>query len=65
MAGGVARRARNVGRAGAGAATDDPAWVRRLLIGTAVGFLGLLLLAPLTLVFLQAFEHGWPRSSCR
>ena len=40
-------------------ATTDPAWVRRTLVAVAVSFLGLLLLAPLALVFLQAFEQGW------
>ena len=38
---------------------DEPAWVRRLLVGTAVGFLALLLVAPLLLVFVQAFAEGW------
>src|SRR5688572_31055665 len=41
------------------AAIDDPPWVRRLLICVAVGFLGLLLIAPLALVFTQAFARGW------
>jgi len=39
-------------------ATRDPAWVRRLLIGVALAFLGLLLVAPLCLVFQQAFAKG-------
>ena len=47
------------GRARPPAALDEPAWVRRLLIGTAAGFLGLLLVAPLLLVFVQAFGRGW------
>src|SRR5687768_16776951 len=37
----------------------EPAWVRRLLVATAVAFLGLLLVAPLLLVFVQAFNRGW------
>ena len=41
------------------AVLDEPAWVRRLLIGIAAGFLGLLLVAPLLLVFVQAFGRGW------
>jgi sulfate transport system permease protein len=41
-----------------GAAGREPAWVRALLIGIAVAFLALLLLAPLVLVFTQAFAHG-------
>jgi sulfate transport system permease protein len=39
-------------------ATTDPPWVRRLLVGTAVAFLGLLLVAPLVLVFTQALSKG-------
>lgn len=42
----------------AAAAATDPAWVRRLLIGVAVAFLGLLLVAPLALVVTQAFAQG-------
>jgi sulfate/thiosulfate transport system permease protein len=41
-----------------GSATDEPVWVRRLLIAVAVGFLGLVLIAPLALVFAQAFSRG-------
>lgn len=51
----VRSRPRPPGRA---AATSDPAWVRRVLIGVAVGFLGVLLIAPLALVFAQAFSRG-------
>ena len=40
-------------------ATMDPPWMRRLLVGVAVGFLGLLLVAPLLLVFSQAFSKGF------
>jgi sulfate transport system permease protein len=40
-------------------AVEEPPWVRRLLIGVAVLFLGLLLIAPLALVFAQAFSRGW------
>jgi len=40
------------------AATTESPWVRRLLIGTALGFLGLFLLVPLALVFVKAFEEG-------
>jgi sulfate transport system permease protein len=59
MAGILARRSGAHGRAPPSPATSEPALVRRVLIGIAVGFLGLLLLAPLALVFLQAFERGW------
>jgi sulfate/thiosulfate transport system permease protein len=37
----------------------EPAWVRRLLIGVALGFLGLFLLVPVAAVFAQAFARGW------
>lgn len=40
-------------------ATSDPQWVRRLLIGVTLLFLGSLLLAPLALVFIQAFANGY------
>jgi sulfate/thiosulfate transport system permease protein len=40
------------------AAVNDPPWVRRLLIGVAVGFLALFLLLPLATVFLEAFRKG-------
>ncbi len=40
-------------------AIAEPAWVRRLLVATAVGFLALLLVGPLLLVFAQAFARGW------
>jgi sulfate transport system permease protein len=39
-------------------AARDPAWARRLLIGTTVLFLGGLLIAPLVLIFGQAFSRG-------
>ncbi len=40
-------------------APKDAPWVRRTLIAIAVSFLGLLLIAPLMLVFSQAFENGF------
>jgi sulfate transport system permease protein len=45
--------------AAAGPAVRDPGWVRGALIAVALGFLGLMLIAPLGLVFGQAFSHGW------
>jgi len=44
--------------AAAGTAREEPPWVRRALIAVAVSFLGLLLVAPLALVFAQAFSRG-------
>ena len=40
------------------AATAEPAWVRRLLIGTALTFLTLFLFVPLAVVFAEAFKKG-------
>ena len=39
-------------------ATTEPRWVRRLLLGTALGFLALFLGLPLAVVFTQAFAGG-------
>jgi sulfate transport system permease protein len=39
-------------------ATSEPAWVRWLLIGTALAFLGLFLLVPLAAVFVEALRKG-------
>lgn len=57
MAGAVAmRKPRTVVRATA--ATEEPAWVRRLLIGIALLFLGIFLFLPLISVFSEAFSGG-------
>ncbi|MEN9545188.1 MAG: sulfate transporter permease subunit CysW [Pseudomonadota bacterium] len=40
-------------------ATTEPAWLRRLLIGTALAFLALFLFVPLATVFIEAFKKGW------
>ncbi|MEP7057428.1 MAG: sulfate/thiosulfate ABC transporter permease CysW, partial [Caldimonas sp.] len=40
------------------APTADPAWVRRLLIAVALGFLALFLFVPLVAVFAEAFAKG-------
>jgi sulfate transport system permease protein len=53
------RRAAAAAAASTGGAATEPRWVRRLLIGVAAGFLGLFLLAPLAMVFAQAFAQGW------
>ncbi len=37
---------------------SEPAWLRRLLIGIALLFAGLVLVLPLTLVFTYAFQQG-------
>ncbi len=41
------------------AATSEPAWVRRLLIGLALAFLTLFLFVPLATVFYEALKKGW------
>ena len=40
------------------AATAEPAWVRRTLIGVALAFLALFLFMPLVAVFVEAFSKG-------
>ena len=39
--------------------TAEPAWVRHLLIATALAFLGLFLFVPLAAVFSEALKKGW------
>jgi len=41
------------------AALGEPLWVRCLLIGTGLAFLGVFLLVPLVAVFAQALAKGW------
>ena len=41
-----------------GRATQDPCWVRVLLIGVTLAFLGLFLFVPLASVFVEAFRKG-------
>ena len=41
------------------AATTEPAWVRRSLIGVALAFLSFFLFVPLAAVFFEAFKKGW------
>ena len=42
---------------------EEPVLIRRILIGIAVGFVGVFLLLPLANVFAQAFAKGW--AACR
>ncbi|MFO7264052.1 MAG: sulfate ABC transporter permease subunit CysW [Bacillota bacterium] len=37
----------------------EPRWVKGLLIAVAIAFLGLVLVIPLILVFVEAFSKGW------
>jgi sulfate transport system permease protein len=39
-------------------ATEDPAWARGLIIGIAIGFLGVFLIIPLASVFAEALNKG-------
>jgi sulfate transport system permease protein len=41
------------------AATAEPAWVRRTLIGLALTFLAFFLFVPLAAIFFEAFKKGW------
>lgn len=40
------------------AAAEEPAWVRRVLIGVAIGFMTLFLFVPLVAVFYEALSRG-------
>ena len=40
-------------------ASNDPLWLRIVLISLVLVFLSLVLLLPLTVVFLEAFREGW------
>ena len=53
----VAKAAHNNGDKGSN--VSEPAWVRYLLIATALGFLALFLVLPLAAVFVQALDKGW------
>ena len=54
----AAKLTSGVRRPSTGAVTE-PRWVRWLLIGVALGFLGLFLFVPLLLVFSEALSQGW------
>ena len=51
-------RAHSIADAPARHTLSEPAWVRRTLIGVALGFIGLFLVGPLVSVFVQAFAKG-------
>lgn len=51
--------ARAVSMRGSGAVVSEPAWVRRLLIGSVVVVLGVMLVLPLLAVFSEALSRGW------
>jgi sulfate transport system permease protein len=39
-------------------ATEDPPWVKAVVLATVLGFLGLVLVLPVTAVFIQALKQG-------
>jgi len=41
-------------------ARTEPAWVRRLLVAAALAVVGVLLVVPLVLVFVEALKNGFP-----
>ena len=59
MPGTVAKKRKTSRHARAADAITEPRWVRRLLIGATLGFLGLFLVVPLLSVFVQALSGGW------
>ena len=58
MAGAVSRVVRGAGAKAVPAKLTEPAWVRRLLTGIALLFLGAFLVLPLVSVFYEAFRRG-------
>jgi sulfate transport system permease protein len=59
MAGAIPRAARTADDSKSRRGIEEPAWMRRLLIGVAVAFVGVFLLLPLANVFAQALAKGW------
>ncbi len=59
MAGGIPRGPMAAANSKSRRGIEEPAFIRRILIGIAVGFVGVFLLLPLANVFAQAFAKGW------
>jgi sulfate transport system permease protein len=59
MAGTVSRKPTSGARRHATDAITEPRWVRWLLIGVTLAFLGLFLFVPLLVVFTEALSQGW------
>jgi sulfate transport system permease protein len=59
MSGTIATKRTTIALRRATAATTEARWVRSLLIGVAIAFLGLFLMVPLLAVFAQALDRGW------
>lgn len=58
MSGAIAKRSSKAPSARGNMAIAEPRWVRYLLIGATLAFLGFFLLVPLLAVFAQAFDKG-------
>ncbi len=41
------------------APTSEPLWVRSIMLGTTLAFMGILVVLPLSVVFAEAFKQGW------
>ena len=59
MAGGIPRGPMAAANSKSRRGIEEPVLIRRILIGIAVGFVGVFLLLPLANVFAQAFAKGW------
>ncbi|MCX6871685.1 MAG: sulfate/thiosulfate ABC transporter permease CysW, partial [Verrucomicrobia bacterium] len=59
MAGGIPKGPRVAVNSKSRRGIEEPVLIRRILIGIAVGFVGVFLLLPLANVFAQAFAKGW------
>lgn len=59
MAGGIPRGPMAATSSKSRRGIEEPVLIRRILIGIAVGFVGVFLLLPLANVFAQAFAKGW------
>ena len=59
MAGGIPRGPIAAANSKSRRGIEEPVLIRRILIGIAVGFVGVFLLLPLANVFAQAFAKGW------
>ncbi len=59
MAGGIPRGPMAAANSKSRRGIEEPVLIRRILIGVAVGFVGVFLLLPLANVFAQAFAKGW------
>ena len=59
MAGGIPRGPMAAANSKSRRGIEEPVLIRRILIGIAVGFVGVFLLLPLAKVFAQDYAKGW------